>query len=544
MNRRLTSLVLFLAAAVVIVPPAWAGTYEVSGCDTRAVSGWSPQAAGPFNGYGDTCAGGGWLSLHNLIGSPGGASWRFDAPPGTDIAGFRVQRSYRLAAGVPWGTMVYRLETYGSGDRYRDYLPNFGGTPVAADLGWEGASGLTGQTALVVALECGGGLPCTAPGGEVAITATRVTLRDANAPSIAAVTGGPAQSGPLRGRETLAYAARDEGGGLWRAELLVDGAVMGGGAVDGDDGRCAPPFRHVVPCRGAASQTLELDTTRVADGRHTLELRVLDAAGNEATWRRTVTVANATPAGSAPTADPPAPRTGDPAAAARITAWLERGRRRATTATAPYGERVRIRGRITDPDGRPLTGTALEMTERLIDATGRPLRNDLVARGARHNDLVARDNNLVARGRTWPAVTGVRVRPDGRFTTFTRVGPSRRIGIVGPGGSRAPRLTLRVRAAVSVRLTRLDDGALARGRVRGSHVPRGTLVELQTRGGARWATRLVVRTRALGRFAGRLPAGEARVRARVPRQRGLPYVAGSAITPPRTAGRTGPRTSR
>jgi hypothetical protein len=504
---------------LVFAAPARAGTYEVRGCDSRSVSGWSPQAAGAYNGWGDGCAAGGDLTLHNLIGSPGGASWRFDAPAHTEIAGFSVARRWWLAPGRPYGTMVYRLETYGSGDRYRNYLPNFGATQLAGGPSWESGSGLTGQTALVLGLDCGGGLACNAPGGEAAISAARVTLRDATAPEIVAVSGGPAQGAALSGRELLAYSARDLGGGLWRAELRVDGAAIAVSAVDGNDGRCAEPFRHVVPCRTATSQTMALETRALPDGVHALELRVVDVAGNAATWRRTVTVANSVPT---PPQHGGAPVTA--ARGARITAWLERDRRRGRIVTAAYGKRVRIHGRVTDTEGRPLAGTTLTMAERLVDGLGRS-----VARAVRGHDASVGAEVRGSAARRWPAVTRVRTRAEGRFTALAPVGPSRRIEIVGPGGARAPRLVLRVRAAVTARALRTGTGALVRGRVRGGYVPRGTLVELQTRSGYRWTTRLVLRTRAGGRFAATLAApSPGPLRARVPSQPGLPYMTGSS----------------
>ena len=57
---------------------------------------------------------------------------------------------------------------------------------------------------------------------------------------------------------------------------------------------------------------------------------------------------------------------------------------------------------------------------------------------------------------------------------------------------------------------------------------RGVLVELQTRDRGRWLTRLVVRTYGSGRYAGRLGSAARQVRARVPRQAGLPFAAGLA----------------
>jgi hypothetical protein len=111
---------------------------------------------------------------------------------------------------------------------------------------------------------------------------------------------------------------------------------------------------------------------------------------------------------------------------ARLTAWLEPGRSRAgaplrrRAATVPYGMRVRIRGRLTDRRGRGIGRATLAAIRR-------------------------------EQGRPWRAVTGVRTRPDGRFTAFTRIGPSQDLRFVyyaygdSRRGSASP--TLRVRVA-------------------------------------------------------------------------------------------------
>jgi hypothetical protein len=171
--------------------------------------------------------------------------------------------------------------------------------------------------------------------------------------------------------------------------------------------------------------------------------------------------------------------------------------------TVPYGERVRVRGRVRGAAGRSVS---LDLRERLVAGS-------------------------------WRSLTGIRTRADGRFTAFTRVGPSRRVRIVAPGGAAAA-LTLRVRAPITAQLVR----GVLRGRLRGGSVPRGgALVELQVRTRRGWATRRVVRTFSTGRYSGRVGA-RGTFRARVPRQPGVPFAAG--VSPPRRAGRTSPRTSR
>jgi hypothetical protein len=235
---------------------------------------------------------------------------------------------------------------------------------------------------------------------------------------------------------------------------------------------------------GAVSRTYR---TRAADAGHRLRAVVSASDGGG-----TVRVA------SAPSALVPVRATAPSSATqpgSRLTAWLERGRRRLRRATVTWPTRVRIRGRLTDLRGRPLARTPVRMLER---SDGRPGR----------------------------AITGVRTRRDGRLTTFTRIGPSRQLRLVH--GSAAVTLRLRVRAAVRLRVRRSGRITHVTGRVLGGRVPRaGLRVRLQSRGFGAWRTRAVLRTDGLGRFlaSGQAPAG-ARLRIVVPAQRGYPFARG------------------
>ena len=325
--------------------------------------------------------------------------------------------------------------------------------------------------------------------------------------------GDLAGPGPLTGVVALSFAASDRGGGVHRAVLEVDGRELA--SVPVGDERCRDllpgprrEFAHRAPCPAAAGATVPLDTRRLADGRHVIAVHVEDAAGNRTAVHGPSAAIVANRAAAPPRTAAPRP----PAATTRptITAWLERGRRRLRATTVRHGVRVRVRGRTT-----PATTNPIPVHERPITPTD-PASVDAAAR---------------ARA-AWRQITGVRPRPDGRFTFFTKIGPSRKLRVGGPGG---PVLTLHVRAPVSVRVR----GDRVTGRV-----PRGRfLVELQTRERGRWTTRGLVRTWRSGRFAGRVP-GEPPVRALVPRQPGLPYAAGWAVSPPRRASRTAPRSAR
>ena len=143
-------------------------------------------------------------------------------------------------------------------------------------------------------------------------------------------------------------------------------------------------------------------------------------------------------------------------------------------------------------------------------------------------------------GGGWRATTGVRTRPNGRFTAFTRVGPTRRLRFVyyafgdSERGIDGPALRHTVRAPVRVRARRSDGIVRIHGRVTGGRVPRGgALVELQRRTGARWRGVGALRTAPTGRFTARLRTaggGPLRLRALVPAQRGLPFAAGRSRT--------------
>ena len=148
-----------------------------------------------------------------------------------------------------------------------------------------------------------------------------------------------------------------------------------------------------------------------------------------------------------------------------VEAWLEPRRARVgrpaarRSATVPYGVRVRIRGRLTDERGRPIARAALAAVRR-------------------------------EPGRPWRAVTGVRTRPDGRFTAFTRVGPSQELRFVyyaygdSPHGRAARRcacgaLALRLRVppppggGTARAATRGASSRPAAGRSHGGHVRSG-----------------------------------------------------------------------
>jgi len=514
-------LLLTLALALLLAAPARAGTYEhyTVSPPSPGLDGWSPFVVAP-GGFAGTGVVPGALIVHFWARSvflPGErAGWVYTPPADTTVASWDVERMVSGIGGGHWNTLLSATVDGRSRLVWGDAPSN--------NRPWAhvGAAGL-GASQLSATLQCGGPHSCVPAGtAQLTLRNSTIVLHDPYAPEVADVQGDLARSGPLKGTVGLSFAATDRGGGVYRAYAEVDGRA--GPPVEIGDGRCrdiipgGSPYQFAFrqPCPLTAGATVAVDSAKLPDGPHVIAVRVEDAAGNTVTVHGPVTrtVDNLPDAPPHPTptpspSRPPAPlRPAAPPRPLLVTARLERGHRRGLELTAGYGERVRIRGRVTDRAGQPVAGAALALAER-----------------------------VELPGRRWRPITGVGTLPDGRFTAFARVGPSRRLRITAPDGARAPVLTLRVRAAVTVRWA----AGLVRGRLRGGVVPRGgAFVELQRRERGGWRPAGAVRTYRSGAFAARVAPG--RVRAVVPRQPGLPFARG--VSSPRTARRTAPRTSR
>jgi hypothetical protein len=427
--------------------------------------------------------------------------------------------------------------------------------------------------ALRVGVRCDLAGPCAAGGQPWArFFSLAVELSDDHAPSV----GLTAPAGHTRGSIALAVAARDEGGGVYERALDLDGHRLATAHLCATVPSTIGAQRHVtsrVPCPLDAPATIPLDTRTLADGAHTLVARAEDVAGNARTATTRVVVDNLPPragtvtlagdpsealtaqpsgfsgedttydyrwercddagcteiggavsrtygvrprdaghrlravviatdgGGSVRVSSQPSEPIPAPAAAPRATqpsghliAWLERGRRHLRRTTVTWPTRVRIRGRLTDLAGRALGRTPVRMLERI--------------------------------GGRWRGITGVRTREDGRFTTFTRIGPSRQVRLAY--GAARVTLRLKVRAYVLVRIRRRGPLTQVSGRVRGGRIPRaGLRLRLQSRGFGGWRTHAILHTDGLGRFSasGRAPRG-AHLRVVVPAQHGYPYARG------------------
>ncbi|MDA0182030.1 carboxypeptidase-like regulatory domain-containing protein [Solirubrobacter phytolaccae] len=256
--------------ALLLVAPAAAraGTYTIDSCTNGSTSGWSPFYAGAYSGWGNSCGPAGGAMNAAISNRPGStAGWTFTAPAHTDIAGFRLSRSYTLAANQAFGTSVVTTQT-GPSQAFYDSRPNYGGV-VGGGPELQAAGGMRGETTLTAKLDCGGGLACTG-NSVLQVHGVSIDLRDDSPPVVSSVSGSLLATGSVHGARVVSYSAQDQGGGVRREQLLVDGAVVAERAAE-----CS--FALTVPCPLGASGTLAVDTTRLAEGAHEALLVVTDA---------------------------------------------------------------------------------------------------------------------------------------------------------------------------------------------------------------------------------------------------------------------------
>jgi hypothetical protein len=121
-----------------------------------------------------------------------------------------------------------------------------------------------------------------------------VSLDDLVAPETPSVGGPMTTPGWRRGGDGLDWLVRDTGSGVERFELRVDGQL-----VRTEPSACArsgAAFSRVRPCPASRDGRLWLDTAKLADGAHAMELVAFDAGGAAAARAFSVRTDNTAPA--------------------------------------------------------------------------------------------------------------------------------------------------------------------------------------------------------------------------------------------------------
>ena len=389
MRRAAVPAVLAVLAVLCAAAPAPAGTYHVYACAAGgkdwANRSWTGTAVPGFAVDLDCEARGAIIGLRidggRAVASNTRASIAFTSPSGTTIADFTLTRTldfdtnpsladtrplYALWSldGVPFaGTGYYdgptrqRLHAasqwygYPSGDSSLNRR-----TASARQYGSLTGYAGTART-LSLTVGCFGAKPCSAPAtGRVysVLHGVDVTVRDDVPPTATVAAEGLLSTGRRAGSDPVVLSAADNAG-IRRVELYdVTGAAQLVGAEDYTAARneqgatCSARLAKTCPNLDRES----VRPTALQAGVRRLLVRTVDAAGNQVD-RGPYTVDVATPSNRGA-------RNGAGATDGGTLTARFRGRRRPSR-TVGYGDRVRLRGRLTNSAGQPVGGAELAL---------------------------------------------------------------------------------------------------------------------------------------------------------------------------------------
>lgn len=528
-RRLLVPLVVLLAVAATLLarpPIALAGTFTVYSCQTptgtkTGMAGWTSASSGAVLGYEN----GSWTACSSSnanaslqFGGSGlpvlSGSWHelsLAAPADTTIASYAIERAFHLGWPVvpDVANRPYALQIW-QGDNLNAGLLDFQSPLLAGETDSEPPSDVTATgvalSSLHVRLSCWGLVgthDCGPFAASVTIPRAEVGLVDEAGPEVMVTGGTLTGPGPVRGSAGMEFHATDEGGGVYRVALSVDGVERVREVVDAAGGACADvepsspdpyEFASPQPCPLAVDGTVQYDTAALADGDHHVTVTVEDAAGNaEVAFDDTITTHNAPigagdPGGGQDDSQGGSGRSGGTGTGtggidglanplgqlpghvpngtaasgrARLVASVRRARRggSASKRRAPQRRRVVITGRLTSAAGAPIGGARIGAAWK-------------VGRGG------------------WVARAGTTTRADGRFSYALPPGPSRAVRFTYHAFSDSARAVLsnvvrvELPAPLTIRATprRVTGERVVRlsGRVGGGRVPRGgALVTLQ-----------------------------------------------------------------
>jgi hypothetical protein len=278
--------VLSVAALAATAPSASADDVWLWACHGPAGEALSQPLGGRASGFG---------AATNDCGEPTGAlqapansTWTFDMPSGAPLQAVRILRTVTLGEGDAYPLRADGTTLENNADGAEATYP---------------ASGSQVAFAVTCAQECAG----------ATVPAIAFRVSDTSPPQ--GSVGG--FSSPSAKTMTLGVSGRDEGVGLATAAVFVDGQpvdsarygdaacrdLSDGPGIDLPYGLVAqndvgdPP--HPVACVTRGTVTLSVDTTKLAEGNHRVQVQVTDLAGNTATvLDQTTQVLNHPPVGS------------------------------------------------------------------------------------------------------------------------------------------------------------------------------------------------------------------------------------------------------
>ncbi len=462
-------------ALALLAGPAHAGSMTLYSCHTpggRTVPthGWTLMGV-PDQGAGaDRCATGttGTLFVSAASGLVYQRWWRMTAPEDTTFASFAIGVCGRSVA-----------ESFTA--IYRDNQPLRSGLD-GATMGCVGPApwccgddnvvrGGPGVREIWAMVQCRSVCP-VAP--TLDVSTFRADVSDPAPPSGTNLRGALATDATLSGPAQLVFDAADKGVGVFRA--VAEARIGGVGewrevatAPVETGGTCTPlgetgylyEFTAPRPCPlRVADATL---TVALPPGRHDLQVRLEDAAGNSTMLlQRVYTVLEPV-----------------------VAAVPPRGR---LTLTGPRARRLRSAG-------------PYRLSGRLLDESGKPIANAVV--GVQTRAFLPKARTPVG---SWVAAPSTTTNASGRFSARIPAGASRSVLLTYNGTSLQADLTVPAQVSLRAKRTRLRNGdaVVFTGRVAGP-IPRGGVVmSLEARENGRWTTvpttRRWVRTSRTGEF--------------------------------------------
>lgn len=352
---RSSGLLAVAAAALVVLglatPPAEAGRYTVAQCSPglnpdapdasfiastthyRPFVDCSPSAPGLQVRHGLSTG-----ETGTVQGSYG--AWVWQAPAGTLITGGSTLS--RLATQDGHHGFIAVSDDAGAAVAYQTQNDNQGHTAGPPGGNWR---------FLVARLECtapNDGNRCVGSGAAAlaSIKQVRITLTDVVVPTLS-ISGTMFSGGVLRGPQTVGVAAADQGAGLQRVDVSVNGKSA---AQDDLSGACNPLpgslASRMVPCPGNLNKTYTLDTAAAPfqQGSNSVTVCAYDyfqtESPNSACESREVVVDNLCPGSGI-------------GGGSQIVAGFGNGNQ---TRTLPFRKKALIRGKVFDAGGSPVVG--------------------------------------------------------------------------------------------------------------------------------------------------------------------------------------------
>lgn len=375
------------------------GTYTVWACKGPSgapapISGWGSLSSTSAT-VSDGCTGGGTFGL-GLPASPSGgegAQWSFWAPAATRVAAVRMLRMTQGLAGPVNSGVSYAMTAVGSApdDSIKDLERCVkDGDACQSDLTTPVAKPGLDSFGIAIDLKCTvqGFLACASPAVGVAISQATVTLKDQAKPTVA--NNRVVDAGEASGRLRVRFDAADQGGGLYRANTLVDGKPFSAVALGGHPCADADPtngdqyeFLHPQPCPASViGAEVAVDYRQLPAGPHTIQTEVEDAAGQTAAVSVTqfpkVNIEGGGGSGSG--TDGGGQQDYERLRQATVKAGFVDGKKRRPALEIKRGDRSVIRGRVADRKGRGIVGARVDVYHVTKDGKRRLVKTGLKTR--------------------------------------------------------------------------------------------------------------------------------------------------------------------